>query len=85
MSISKRSRATSPDEIPGVAGIGDKSAAELLAAYGSLDGIYANLDDIKGSKRDKLAAGEDKARLSYKLAQIDCDAPVEFSLDECRA
>ncbi len=71
------------DEIPGIAGIGDKSAAELLAAYGSLDGIYANLDDIKGSKRDKLAAGEDNARLSYKLAQIDCDAPVEFSLDEC--
>ena len=71
------------DDIPGVAGIGDKSAAELLSTYGSLDGIYANLDSITGSRHDKLAAGEADARLSYELAKINCDAPIDFNLDDC--
>lgn len=71
------------DEIPGVQGIGDKSAADLIAAYGSLDGIYSRLSEITGSKHDKLAAGEQNARLSYELAKINCDVPIEFSLDDC--
>lgn len=73
----------SSDNIPGVAGIGEKSAVELIRTYGNLDGVYANLDEIKGSRHDKLLAGKDNALLSYKLARIDTDAPLEFSLSDC--
>ncbi|MDE5593488.1 MAG: hypothetical protein K2I75_06110, partial [Clostridiales bacterium] len=73
----------SSDNIPGVAGIGEKSAVELIRTYGTLDGVYANLDEIKGSRHDKLAAGKDNALLSYKLARIDTDAPIDFSLSDC--
>ncbi|MDE6029287.1 MAG: DNA polymerase I [Clostridiales bacterium] len=73
----------SSDNIPGVAGIGEKSAVELISAYGSLDGVYAHIDEIKGSRRDKLIAGKDNAYLSYKLARIDTAAPIDFALDDC--
>lgn len=75
------------DNIPGVPGIGEKTAVKLLNEYGSLDGIYENLDKITGSTHDKLAVGKDSAYLSYKLAQIMFDAPVslkdiaEFKVD----
>lgn len=75
----------SSDNIPGVSGIGDKTAAALLQEYGSLDGVYDNIDNITGSKRDKLAAGKDSAHLSRTLAQIDTDVPMEFSLEQCKA
>lgn len=75
----------SSDNIPGVAGIGEKTAAELIAEFGSLDGVYANLDSIKGSKRAKLEAGADNAYLSYRLARIDTDVPIDFSLSDCEA
>ncbi|MBD5132046.1 MAG: DNA polymerase I [Clostridiales bacterium] len=74
----------SSDNIPGVSGIGDKSAVELLAAYGSLDGVYAHLDEIKGSRHDKLAADKDNAYLSQKLAKIDVNVPLNFDIDECK-
>ena len=73
----------SSDNIPGVAGIGDKSAVDLLTEFGTLDGIYANLDKITGARRTKLEAGEDSAHLSYRLAQINTDVPVEFDLEDC--
>ncbi len=73
----------SSDNIAGVPGIGDKTAAELIAEYGSLDGVYANIDSITGAKRRKLDDGKESAYLSYKLAKIDCDVPVEFDLTEC--
>ncbi|MDE7165034.1 MAG: DNA polymerase I [Clostridiales bacterium] len=73
----------SSDNIPGVAGIGEKSAVELITTYGSLDGVYAHLDEIKGSRHDKLAAGSDNAYLSYNLARIDTYAPIDFSLSDC--
>lgn len=73
----------SSDNIPGVSGIGEKSAVELINAFGSLDGIYENIDAVKGSRRDKLIAGKDSAYLSYELARIDCDVPIKYSLDEC--
>ncbi len=78
------------DNIPGVPGIGEKTAVKLLNEYGSLDGIYENLDKITGSTHDKLVAGKDSAYLSYKLAQIMFDAPVslaeipEFKVDSAR-
>lgn len=74
----------SSDNIPGVAGIGNKTAAELIATYGSLDGIYAALNEITGARRDKLAAGRDAAYLSYKLAAIDTNVPVDFNIEDCR-
>lgn len=66
------------DNIPGVPGIGEKGAAKLLNEYGSLDGIYEHIDEIKGSVKDKLIAGKDSAYLSYKLAKIMEDAPVKL-------
>ena len=73
----------SSDNISGVPGIGEKSAAALIAEYGSLDGVYRNVDGIPGSKGEKLRAGKDAAYLSYKLAEIDRNVPIEYTLDEC--
>ena len=73
----------SSDNISGVTGIGEKSAAALIAKYGSLDGVYRNVDGIPGSKGEKLRAGKDAAYLSYKLAEIDRNVPIEYTLDEC--
>lgn len=71
------------DNILGVAGIGDKSATELICTFGSLDGVYENIDKITGAKHDKLLAGKADAYLSYKLAAIDRNVPVDFSVDDC--
>ncbi|MBQ6840264.1 MAG: DNA polymerase I [Oscillospiraceae bacterium] len=70
----------SSDNIPGVAGVGPKTATELLLKFGSLDGVYGNLDDasIRPKLREKLEAGKDNAYLSYDLATIRCTAPIDF-------
>ncbi len=73
----------SSDNIPGVPGIGDKSAVDLIREYGSLDGIFAAIDNIKGAKHDKLVAGKDDAYLSYKLATIDRNVPIDFDIKDC--
>jgi DNA polymerase-1 len=73
------------DNIPGVRGIGEKTAADLLQNFGSLDGIYAHLDEIPTRFRNKLEAGCEEAYLSQKLSQIVTDAPVDFKLESCRA
>ena len=67
------------DNIPGVPGIGEKTAAKLLNEYGSLDGIYENLDKITGSTKAKLEAGKNSAYLSRQLAKIMFDAPVKLA------
>ncbi len=74
----------SSDNIPGVAGIGMKTATELLLKFGSLDGVYANLEDasIRPKLREKLAAGKDSAYLSYELATIVPEAPIEFAPED---
>jgi DNA polymerase-1 len=69
------------DNIPGVPGIGEKSATELLQKYGSLEEIYNHLEDIKPAWRTKLVAGRDSAWLSRDLARIWCDAPLKLNLD----
>lgn len=71
----------SSDCIPGVAGIGEKTAGELIRRYGTIDELYKHLDDeqIKPGVRAKLAEGADIARLSYTLAQIDRAVPLDFS------
>jgi len=69
----------SSDNIPGVAGVGPKTATELLLQFGSLDEIYQNLDGIKESVRKKLESSRDMAYLSYDLATIRCSAPIAFT------
>lgn len=73
----------SSDNIPGVPGIGEKTAMQLLHDFGSLDGVYQNLDDprIKKGARTKLEAGEQSARDSYWLATIDRNAPLELDVE----
>ena len=70
----------SSDNIPGVKGIGEKTALNLLHTFGSLDGVYAHLDDpmIKPKQRENLIAYKDNAYLSYDLATIRCEAPIDF-------
>ncbi|MEB3350914.1 MAG: 5'-3' exonuclease H3TH domain-containing protein, partial [Cyanobacteriota bacterium] len=66
----------SSDNIPGVKGVGPKTAITLLQAHGDLDGIYAALDRQKGALRTKLATDRDKAYLSRRLARIDTAIPL---------
>jgi len=68
------------DNIPGVPGIGEKTAITLLQEFGSLDAIYENLDKIKPAWRDKLAAGRDSAYMSRELSRIWSDAPLKLDL-----
>ena len=70
----------SSDNIPGVAGVGPKTASELLKKFGSLDGVYENLNDpsIKPKMREKLESGKENAYLSYDLATIRPEAPIDF-------
>ena len=75
----KSLKGDSSDNIPGVPGIGEKTAAKLLNDYGDLDSIYNNIDKITGSTRSKLEAGKDSAYLSKELARIMFDAPVKLS------
>ena len=70
----------SSDNIPGVAGVGPKTATDLLLKFGSLDGVYANLEDasVKPKLREKLESGKENAYLSYELATIVLEAPIDF-------
>ena len=73
----------SSDNIPGVPGVGDKTAVKLLQEYGTLENVLANAGNVKGKLGEKLAAYADQARFSKELATIRRDAPVEFSLGAC--
>lgn len=75
----KSLKGDSSDNIPGVPGIGEKTAVKLLNEYGTLDGIYEHIDDISGSIKTKLEAGKDSAYLSKQLAKIMFDAPLSLS------
>ena len=66
------------DNIPGVPGVGAKTASKLLKEYGSMDGIYANVDKIKGKLGEKIAANKEQAYMSKHLATIITDVPVDF-------
>ena len=78
----KSLKGDSSDNIPGVPGIGEKGATELLHQFETLDGIYDNLDLVKDSLRKKLEAGKDLAYISKKLARIWTEAPVKLDLKE---
>ncbi|MFM0820884.1 DNA polymerase I [Streptococcus suis] len=71
------------DNIPGVTKIGEKTGLKLLTEFGSLDGIYENIDSMKASKmKENLIADKEKAFLSRTLATIDTNAPIEIGLDD---
>lgn len=70
------------DNIPGVAGIGEKSANSLLQKFDSLEGVYEHLDEIEGKQQSKLIAGRESAFLSQKLATIDTNCDIDFDVDK---
>jgi DNA polymerase-1 len=72
------------DNIPGVRGVGEKTGVKLLQQYGSLEDIYAHLDEVQTRFRSKLEAGHELALLSHRLATIVRDAPIQLDLDACR-
>ncbi|HEX9077583.1 MAG TPA: 5'-3' exonuclease H3TH domain-containing protein, partial [Anaerolineae bacterium] len=72
------------DNIPGIPGIGDKTATKLLQTYGTLENAYEHLGEIDKRTREKLSAAEQQAMLSKHLVTIVTDAPVELDLTKCR-
>jgi DNA polymerase-1 len=72
------------DNIPGVPGVGEKTATELLQKFGSLDSIYQNLESVPTRYRSKLEAGRENALLSRTLATIRTDVPIRLSMEDCR-
>lgn len=81
----KALKGDSSDNIPGVPGIGEKTAIQLLQDYKTLDGVYEHLDDIKPSIAKKLEAGKELAYMSKTVAEIWCDAPIDLDLEAMNA
>ena len=73
------------DNILGVAGIGEKTALNLLERFGSLDGVYENIESLSGSVKDKLCKNKESAYMSYKLATIDRECSLDIKLEDCVA
>lgn len=81
----KALKGDSTDNIPGLAGVGDKTAAKLLTGWGTLDGVYEHIDEVKPDKlRQKLIDNRDDVLLWRELVTIDRDAPIELDLDAAR-
>ena len=74
----------SSDHIPGVAGVGEKTALKLLETYGDLESVLAHANEVKGKLGERLLSGTEDARFSYWLGTICTEAPVSESLDDCR-
>ncbi|MCR4874650.1 MAG: DNA polymerase I [Clostridia bacterium] len=72
------------DNIPGVPGVGEKTAKDLLEKYQTLDGVYEHIDEIKGKLKEKLELNKELAYLSYKLATIKIDTPISFDLESAK-
>ena len=72
------------DNIPGVAGIGPKTAAQLITTYGSIDGLLANLDALTPKRRDAIVAAQDTLALARKLVALKEDCQIDFSYDAAR-
>jgi DNA polymerase I len=72
------------DNIPGVAGVGEKTAVNLLKSYGTLDGVYAHLDELPAGVRKRLEAGRQSAYLSKQLATIVTDLKIDFDLERAQ-
>ncbi|MEM9218569.1 MAG: DNA polymerase I [Cyanobacteria bacterium P01_F01_bin.150] len=74
----------SSDNIPGVKGIGAKTAVKLLTEYTTLDGVYSSIEQLKGAVKKKLEEGKESAEHSQFMAQIRLDAPLERSVEDCK-
>lgn len=74
----------SSDNIPGVKGIGEKTAKTLIEAYQTIDGVYNNIEEIKGANKQKLIDGKDSAYMSHQLATIKTDCHIDLSLKETK-
>ena len=74
----------SSDNIPGVKGIGEKTAIKLLSEYQTLDNLYNNIDKINGKLHDKLVDGKNDAYMSYEIATIYREVPIDFTLDSLK-
>lgn len=74
----------SSDNIPGVKGVGEKTALNLLKEYKTLDGVYENIDNIKGKLKEKLETEKDKAYMSYDLATIYKDVPIDTDYEKIK-
>lgn len=75
----------SSDNIPGVPGIGKKTALKLLKEFGSMEEILANIDQVSGKKRkENLHKYADQARMSYRLGKIKRDVPIDIDFDKCK-
>jgi DNA polymerase-1 len=72
------------DNIPGIPGVGEKTAKQLIAEYGSVENIIANADKLKGKLADKVKEHANLALLSKKLATIITDVPIEFNEEKLR-
>ena len=72
------------DNIPGIPGVGDKTAVKLLQQYGTLEEVLIHASEVKGKLGEKLATWADQARFCKELATIHRDAPVAFRLEDCR-
>ncbi len=72
------------DNIPGVKGIGEKIALKLLREYKTLDSVYENIDNIKGSVHDKLVSDKDSAYMSYEIATICKDVPMDINIQDIK-
>lgn len=68
------------DNIPGVQGVGDKTASKLIRQYGSIDGIIDHISEMKGKMKENFEKSVDSIRLSYRLATIDTNAPIDFDI-----
>ena len=79
----KALRGDTSDNIPGVKGVGEKTAMQLLEKYGDIDNIYANINEQKGALKDKLVNDKDMAFISRQLATIVTDADITYDMDSC--
>ena len=73
----------SSDHIPGIPGVGEKTALALLAQYGTLDGVLAHGAEIKGKLGERVRDNRDSALLSYDLGTIETDAPISLNVEDC--
>ena len=74
----------SVDNIPGLPGVGEKTAKKFIKEYGSIENLYKNLDDIKGKLKEKISSNQELGLLSKKLATIITDVPIKYSIEELK-
>ena len=72
------------DNIPGIAGVGEKTALSLLEKYESLDGVFENVEKVTGKLKEKLQLGKENAYMSKTLAMIKTDCDINFELEQCK-